>query len=595
MKKYLGLFLILVLVLTGCANDYAEETETTAAIETNPVGYYIENSAIENQTAGAVRHYSLPEGEYRWIKSIGDRILLATNANPARLTVLSGDTCVPTSSMDIESMGDMCEAFFNGFAYLDESNHAVIYLDPQLKQIQSISLPEDATGPVIAKDGNQVFYCVGNEIRAMDISRKISRLVRTLNAKKSTLLENCFDGKVLVVKIEDNAGYTDTLYISADNGQTLTVENDLQFLSTYEDDFFAERLDGIVHQRIVGTRSGKAEQLIVPDSNVVSAFELGGLLGYNVDENGLVLNFYDLTLKKRTASVTVAGILQPQAFLPDRWSNCIWILAPDPDGIGMILLKWNVSESEIQDETACVTTLFTAESPDVAAIEGFGDRINALNKKYGVRIRIWKDAVKSAGGHVLEPEHQVSAISDMLDQLQAVLSEFPSNFISKSISSKVRICLVRNVDGKPQGTQYWDGSNAYIALSTGTDIRTEFLKAFGSVIDSHVLGNSPKYDYWDTLNPSGFAYGGIADVSLTTGENPAFVNMESMVSGTADRANVFCQAMLTENSDLFKGEIMQKKLIMLCKAIRDAWNLDKSKDIYPWEQYLDKPIASKKK
>ena len=45
---------------------------------------------------------------------------------------------------------------------------------------------------------------------------------------------------------------------------------------------------------------------------------------------------------------------------------------------------------------------------------------------------------------------------------------------------------------------------------------------------------------------------------------------------------------------MFKSETMQKKLTMLCKAIRDAWNTEKSTDVFPWEQYLTKPIAKKK-
>ena len=181
----------------------------------------------------------------------------------------------------------------------------------------------------------------------------------------------------------------------------------------------------------------------------------------------------------------------------------------------------------------------------------------------------------------------------MLDQLELVLEEFPKNFVYKSIRSRLRICLVRSVDGASDGAQYWDGRNAYIALCSGSDIRQEFLKAFGFVVDSHVLGNSPVYDYWDTLNPKDFLYGK-PDETLLTGETRTFVDMDSMTSGTVDRSRVFWQAMEPDNAAMFQGETMQKKLQMLCKAIRDAWGLEKKTDIYPWEQYLEKPIAAKK-
>ena len=145
------------------------------------------------------------------------------------------------------------------------------------------------------------------------------------------------------------------------------------------------------------------------------------------------------------------------------------------------------------------------------------------------------------------------------------------------------------------GQQYWSGKYAFIALTPDTDIRSCFLGSFGFVVDSHVLGNSPIYDYWNDLNPENFVYGGAVDETLTTGENRAFVDVNSMISGTNDRSSIFWAAMQPENADVFASEIMQKKLTMVCKGIRDAWNLEKSTEVYPWEQYLLQPILPKKK
>lgn len=595
MKKYFALLVALMLLLVGCANGNAEQTENTAPTETIPRGYYEENSQLETQTGGAVRQYALPDTDYRWIKSVGDRLLLATDADHAQLRLLSGDTCIPVITEQIEASElDNCEALFNGFAYYETSSHSVCYLDPQLKQTQNIVLPVEATNPVISQDGNQIFYCVGQEIRAMDITRKLSRLVKTQSVEKQTLLGTCFEGKILICNAEDSSGNTDTLYISTENGQTMRKENNILSLYTYEDSYLAERMDGTVLQRITGTLDGEAKQLNIDDTYLAGALELGGAVGYGTGDSGLQLNFYDLSTGKRTASVTLPGIAKPQAFLADRWSGNIWMLVSDPSGDGKLLLRWDVKSSAVQEDQSYIGILHTAENPDAVALDAFSDRISSLNKKYGVRIRIWQDAVKSPGDHILVPEHQIPAIDGAMDELEAVLSEFPKSFISKSISSKVRICIVRSVDGEAKGIQYWDGSYAFIALSTGVDVRSEFLKAFGTVVDSHVLGNSPKYDYWDTLNPSGFLYGGAVNESLAAGENRAFVDIESMASGTVDRSHVFWQAMLPENADMFKSEIMQNKLTMLCKAIRDAWNLEKNTDIYPWEQYLTKSIAKKK-
>lgn len=596
MRKIFPLLLGLFIFFTGCANGTMDPDATAAPTETIPAGYYEAGSQLETQTGGAIRKYVLPDSGYRFIKSIGDRLLLATDEQTAQLRVLSGNECIPVaqSQIPMEAL-ESCEALFNGFAYFDKESHCVVILDPQLQHTQSVALPADVTDVVIAQSGDRIFYTLGKEIRSIDISRKLSRLVKTLSAEKHDLIGSCFGGKILICETEDAEGKRNTLYISTENGQTVRTDNNILALATCEESYLAERMDGVVHQRIVGALDAESKQLLIDDAHLKSALELGGVIGYTSAENELRLNYYDIATGKKTAAVTLPGNIVPSAILADKWSDCVWILASDAADVEMILLRWDVKLSPVQDDVSYIDTLYTAENPDTEALSALDDRISALNKKHGVRIRIWQEAVKSPGNHTLVPEHQVGAITDALDELEAVLKEFPKSFVSKSISSKVRICLVRSVDDETKGVQYWAGSNAFIALSTGADIRSEFLKAFGYVIDSHVLGNSAKYDYWDTLNPSGFMYGGAVDESMATGENRAFVNVESMVSGTADRSHIFWQAMQPENSEMFASEIMQKKLTMLCKAIRDAWNLERKSESYPWEQYLAKSIAYKKK
>lgn len=595
MRRYFPLLLLLLLTLAGCANRTMEPDATAAPTETEPAGYYEEGSQLEVQTGGAVRKYVLPDTGYRFIKSIGDRLILATDEQTAQLSVLSGNECVPIAQSQISMEAfENCEALFNGFAYFDRTKQSVVMLDPQLQQTQSIALPADVTDVVIAQSGNQIFYTLEKEIRSIDISRKLSRLVKTLSTEKCDLIGSCFGGKILICETEDIEGKRNTLYISTENGQTVRTDNSILALATCEESYLAERMDGVVHQRIVGALNIEPKQLLVDDVHLKSALELGGVIGYTAADNILNFNYYDVATGKKTAAITLPGSIVPAAILAEKWSNCIWILASDAADEEMILLRWDIKSSAVQEDVSYIDTLHTVENPDTEALGALGDRISALNKKYGVRIRIWQEAVKSPGDHTLIPEHQVSAITDALDNLEGVLKEFPKGFVSKSINSKVRICLVRSVDGETKGVQYWAGSNAFIALATGVDIRSEFLKAFGYVIDSHVLGNSAKYDYWDALNPEGFMYGSTADESMTTGENRAFVNTDSMVSGTADRSHVFWQAMQPENGEMFASEIMQKKLTMLCKAIRDAWGLKRKSEVYPWEQYLSKSIAYKK-
>ena len=41
----------------------------------------------------------------------------------------------------------------------------------------------------------------------------------------------------------------------------------------------------------------------------------------------------------------------------------------------------------------------------------------------------------------------------------------------------------------------------------------------------------------------------------------------------------------------FQSEIMQNKLTAICRGIRKAFGLEKSPEVFIWEQYLNKPLA----
>jgi len=595
MRKYLALLLVLLPILAGCMNQEPEQSQsTTLPLATLPPAYYEANSAIEAATDGAVKQYALPGNSYSGLYSTGNCLLLETKSEHIQLQVLTGETCIPSAALQLEQTDiQQYRAVSNGFAYYDGQSNAVRYLDTNLNQRHSVALTGEMTSPVISPDGDLIFYCCGNEIRALDVEKNISRLVRTQAVAKQTLLGTCFEGNVLICSTEDETGKAETQYISVNDGRTLRTENGISCLYSDEEEYVALWADGVVEQWICGAREGAAQRFVINDAYVFDAMELGGIVGYSAGENGLCLNFYTMPAAKRTSEIVLENVDLPDLLLADQWSGCIWMVANDPQGQGKVLLKWDMEKSRCNDETVYTEVLYTASNPNKEALKEIQKRVEQLNTKHGVRIRIWEEAVGAPGEHVLVAEHQPEAITEMLDQLESVLNEFPKKFLYNSISSRLRICLIRSIDGQQQGKQYWEGRYAFVTLCSGSDVREDFLKGFGIVVDSHVLGNSPIYDYWETLNPEGFRYGK-PDESFVTGDIRYFVDIDSMTSGMIDRARIFWQAMQPENAELFRTEVMQKKLTMLCKAIRDAWRLEKKTDVYPWEQYLEEPIARKK-
>lgn len=589
--------LLFALFLTGCGVQEAPEVTTTVSTEpTQPPGLYVQDSVLEKQTDGAVREYALPGSGYCALSAIGDQLLLISEGETATLTLLTGAECIVSAEISVD--GDLLagsSALYNGFVYYDEAENQAVFLSPQLQEVEKIALPEDLQGmPVFSPDGSEIFYCSGQEIRALEVERKISRLIKTHSYKSLELLECYFEGKVLRCRTEDENGIVNTVYISSQTGETTHTDNHIMQLYTYEDIFAAVRMDGIIQQKIVGKKDDTMQQLNVDAPNLFGAPELNGFVAYAAEEGALNFSFYDLTTGRRTAAVSMKGIAQPKLFLADRWSNSVWMITSDPDSGEQKLLQWNIKQSAVDEDAIYIDTLYTAEAPDELGLEACEDRVSDMNKTHGVRIRIWDEAMKTTGSYALTMEYQPAAINRVLDDLEPVLAEFPKNFLLKSISSKVRICIVRDVDGDVKSVQFWDKDDAYIVLSAGVDVRTDFLKGFSYVVDSHVLGNCSKFDTWDALNPEGFVYG-TPDAALLTGDTRAFVDETSMASALEDRCSIFQQAMLPDNSAMFQSATMQSKLLRLCQGIRDAWNLERKEEIYPWEQYLTESIAYVKK
>ena len=596
----IGFFLILLL-LAGCAKggDAIDPTTESKTTEETLPELWMQSSPVEQQTEGAVRQYDIGGKNYCTICAIGDQLLLIENGERTELTVLYGETCVPTATATLNvsmSAENACfQALQNGFLYYQADTNQAILLDLQLQTKDAVSLPKDLEGtPVFSQDGDTAYYCVGQEIRAFDMERKLQRLVRFHSCEKQTLLGCYMEEELLSCQVEDVAGNTQVIWVSGQTGQTVSTDQSIKKIWTYADNYFLTRMDGIVEQRIFGVAGKNPKELTFSDGEVASALELGGALKWSYNEKGkLKLSFYNLKSGKKTSAVTLNEVGKPKVFLADRWNQCVWILTETESGDS--LLRWDTRATATKGKTKYTSALRTPKAPDEEGLEACQERVDKLNKKHGVLIRIWENAAKYPRGYDLEAEYQVQAIEKTLDRVEAVLDSLPENFLYKSVRNTIRICLVRTIDGKVAATQCWFDKDAFIVLSVGTDIETEMQKAIGSIVDVHVLSNSPRYDYWYKTIPEGFAYGDTKTYHDTylEGDTRAFVDRESMESAPVDRSRIFWQALQPDNAQMFQAETMQAKLKAICKGIREAWRWEDEETEFPWEQYLEESLAIK--
>ncbi len=600
--KRLCLFLLIALLLAGCGRRApgADNMETTIQAE-ETTGLYVPDSAAEQQTAGAVRMYGLLGDAYFGMSGIGANLLVVGQKG---LTVLAGDQAEMVATLetgDVTAVSVM-DTSSTGMAYYLTATRQVVVLNPQLQRITEVVLPEGIVGqPVICLARNEVYYTIGSEVRALNLSTGISRLIRQQAAASRMLLGAYFDGAVLLCQFTDENGSAYTEYISTETGQPLIKGTGISNLQTSGAEYFTSWQDGTARQLVFGARGGEAYSFLAPSlpqdkvAGRTALMSMGGVVDYTESENGLELTYYDLRSGRRTAQVTVPQSKAPSQIYSD--GTYIWLLTAGETGT---LYRWDITKSPVEDETVYMGTLYTPQNPDTQGLTDCRTYADEYQKKYGIKVLFWQDAVAHTGGHTLVAEHKPHIIMDMLNAMEPTLAQFPDKFLLKTVEKGwLQIALVQSIDGDQDWVQFWEDGDCWVLISAKADPVKALLQGIAYAIDSRVLGNSRDYDNWNQFNPEGFQYsaGGEVQVdpSYLEGDTRAFAEQIATTYPHEDRCKIFYNAMLPDNAQMFASPIMKAKLLRVCTGIREAYNLDKKTDTYLWEQYLDTSLAFVKK
>lgn len=596
--KRLCLLLLAALLLAGCGRraPATDDMETTAQAE-ETTGLYVPDSAAEMQSAGAVRMYILNNDTYFGMTGIGASLLVMGQKG---MTVLAGDqgeviAALETSDVTAVSVIDTAST---GMAYYLTATRQVVVLNPQLQRVTEVVLPEGIVGqPVICLEKNEVYYAIGSEVRALDLSTGISRLIRQQAAASRMLLGTYFDGAVLLCQFTDETGNAYMEYISTETGQPLTRGAGISNLQTCGAEYFTSWQDGTVRHLVFGTRGGESHSFLAPSlpedktAGRTAVMAMGGVVDYVETEKGLELTYYDLKAGKRTAQVTIPYTKSPSKIYSD--GTYIWMLATDETST---IYRWDITKTPVEDENTYVGTLYTPQNPDDQGLTDCRTYADEYQKKYGVKVLFWEDAVKHTGGHTLVAEHKPQIIRNILDQIEPVLAQFPSKFLQKTVEKGwIQIALVQSIDEDKDWVQFWEDGDCWVLISMKADPVKALIQGMAYAIDSRILGNSRDFDNWNQLNPEGFAYTYGAQTEI----NPAYLEGETRVFADEiavtypheDRCKIFYHAMLPDNAQMFASPAMKAKLLRVCTGIREAYNLEKKTESYAWEQYLDTSLA----
>lgn len=622
MKRLILPILLLCLLLCGCGEklpqDHSHDATLPPQTPTEPGGSYDPSSRMEALTDGAVRAYPMDAADTYAVAAMGDDLLIFSGKETTTLTRLSGENLFVTASAQLDHRispeSGTVSITEKGIVYYSPESRELVVLDPVLTQTRRIGVPEDAVGePVLTADRKFLYYCTADSLRCLELENGISRLLKELSYPAQSVKSVLLQDTVVCCVVLDDAGETQQLYFSTENGQTLYAGSVLP-LTTWEDRYFAAVPGGVMQSLVYGT-AGEEPYMLTPARTDADGWYLEKqnlLITADTDTaETVVLERYDLSSGKRTAEVTLQSCGGVLAACHRGTGEQVYVLCTNASDNGVTLYRWDTAATPTDDETVYSGSYFTRKNPDTQGLARCQSLAQEIGSRHGVRILIGEDAVAAQPwDYELSMEYQVPVLERELETLDQLLANYPEGFLKATAEGTDRgditICLVRAITGTPESSrtdtvanlQFRHDGSIYVALTVGTDLEGNLYHAIYFAVETRLLSSSNDCYQWEKLNPGKFQYdydpAANAQRSATEyleGDGRYFIDVASMNSPSEDRARILQYAMMPGNEVYFQSEYMQEKLLTLCTGIREAYGLKKSPENFLWEQYLNGSLA----
>ena len=602
MVRCLGVFLVLVLLLCGCAGEKTElpDNTTNSAISSLISGSADLPGNTPEQTA--VKSYPLEDSGYYGCFLLEDELVLMRQVEGGSTlsfyldnkTVNLGKGAVPTlAQMQITE---------KGIGYFDCINKAMVFLNTDLLEIGRMHLPEDVEGNVwLSPDWKTVCYCSENGICTMDLQTGISRLLKEQKALHQEITGGFGNGEVLRYVVETTEGEKQVQLIDANSGMVLQEGEYLSYLITKGESYFLNQNTQGVRQLRFGAE--ETHQVLWPmetESHPQMLFENNAVVMLQNVEDKVDLSYYDLETGKRMSAITVNNVAEVVGLCGDG-DHGIWLIGKNPDG-GETLYHWDTEKNQANDDVVYSAPWYTLDAPDTDALAQVSEKATALGDQFGVRILVWEEAVATApADHVFTAEHSTQIYDHYLPKLEKLLSAMPKVFFNQPSGVNLQLALVHSISGEPmwgslaQSTnlQFWNGNVPVIALVLDENLERNFYHGMYHFLETRILSNSSALYEWNTLNPKEFAYDNNyitnqerTDISYIEGEQRYFIDVFSMSYAKEDRARIFEYACMPGNEEVFKSPTLQEKLRRIRDGICTAYGLKAGEAASLWEQYL---------
>lgn len=620
MKRLIVMILLMALLLCGCSKHDGDmavppisPTEPDAAPEkpeiSNDYGIYMEESPIELATEGAVKQFIPGGAAYYGVANMGEYLLLFSGTESVTITRLTNGGMPISITLDclMDPYSDQVRIGDDTIRYYDTTDQTLVTLNSELEESTRMALPEDMVcPPVISEDGQYLYYFTADALRSLELTTGISRLLRQSKGDAQYVVGSQFDGKMLECVVE-TGDVKETVYVSTATGEALSSHQEETELASDGELYFA-KLKQVDRWFTLFGKVGEKFLCLKPqwDGTEHMVLNHGAVAMSENTSDGARISYYELSGGTNPYAVLLSGLRDLVAITGDQNEPYLWFFATDVESGRQNLYRWDPALTPTEDNTPWLESFYTAESPDTEGLKDCVARAKSLEDKYGVRIKIWEEAIERIpDNYSVEAEHIVAAYLRDLPVLEKLLASYPAEVLKKlgqkSSCGKLTICLVRNiyesnelgVEAREAGVFFRDGGNAYVVLSMGEELEQAAYHEVFHAIDSYVMTRCNAYDFWNDLNPSGFAY----DYSYITNaqrdgeaylkeDSRSFIDTYSMSFPMEDRARIMEYAMMEGNEAYFQSKTMQAKLKLLCLGIRTAFKMEKYEEPLIWEQYL---------
>ena len=613
MKKALCLILT-CLLLGGCSPQPSADTPTaapafqTAPTEAEPVRLYEPGHPLEQSAPGALRIFPLGQ-QAEGILAMGSHLIALRGNDTTELALLTGEDPVLSSTAALSSHLSESDPSVrigtDSLSYFDPIRRETVILSQKLKDVGRIAAPEGLVGaPILSADHSTLYYCTSTAIRAWNLETGIRRCVKEMRYDAQELTGLHLGDTMLQCCIVKD-GEKRTLLLAADTGRLLQeVPGDVT-LNIQGTDYYASVPEGSLRLQLFGQFDGEPQVLIPGDIYAECHYLENQRRVITVSQSrSPVLDCYDLDSGLRIASLSIDG---DYAFVSVAAcdTDSVYLLLKDWESNG-ILCRWDLfaDASCTGDTQRYVGTRYTEDAPDAAALARCQAEAKQIGEKYGIQVLVWNDPLNiMPWDYEFQPEYLAPVLSRALSDLDRQLSYYPPEILSgiKKHFSGLTICLVRAIQGAPEsgslekatGIQFYQDGHAYITIAAGQYAERSLYHELYHVMETRLLTDSTAFDRWDALNPAGFSYDYDYVSNQSRGgekylqpDNRSFIDTYSMSFPKEDRARIMECAMCDGNEALFQSARMQSKLRCLSQAIREAYGLKKSAEVFRWEQYL---------